>query len=843
MSRRKQGNPQHLSQRETTPEVELPDGSLLSDSLSLHPLRLPSHPLGLPPHPLDPSLAHALPSGLHADHDLLTCGQCQVTFPLGDILLFIEHKKKQCQTPLLANGCYDKMSDGGGGRGSPTLQSLHHHSQRGELRKVVQPVEIGIQVTPEEEEEELGRGERRNRTPIKGIFPKQENTAAGGRDEPSSYICTTCKQPFPSAWFLLQHAQNTHGIRIYLESNPSSSTLTPRITMPPPLGNNSIPQSPLSNFLGDNNPFHLLRMTGPLLREPPPGFLENRLPNTPPFISPPPRHHLDPHRLERLSAEEMGLISQHPSAFERVMRLTPMAMESQSMDFSRRLRELAGNNNNTTPPLSPSRANPMHRLLNPNPFQPGPKSPFLSTPPLPPMPPNSTTPPQTQNKVKSCEFCGKTFKFQSNLVVHRRSHTGEKPYKCQLCDHACSQASKLKRHMKTHMHKAGSLTGRSDDGLSTTSSPEPGTSDVTGEGMKNRDRDFQGEGNEEEEEEEEEEELENESRPDSNFSMESEFYRNRENGSKLPSEEKSSLALEKMVVGGGLNSIQQYNNLIVDNRKRMPFSKRGSDGQRDTGDEDSVVGEINHHQQEERTTINGRNCGSGDSFSGLFPRKPTPITSPSLSNSSNKRIKIEKDLDIPPTPHIPSENVYSQWLVGYAASRHFIKDPFLGFTDSRQSPFATSSEHSSENGSLRFSTPPGDLLDGGLSGRSGTASGGSTPHLGGGPCRPSSKDSRRCDTCEYCGKVFKNCSNLTVHRRSHTGERPYKCELCNYACAQSSKLTRHMKTHGQHGKEVYRCDICQMPFSVYSTLEKHMKKWHGEHLMTNEVKIEQAERT
>ncbi|KFW90105.1 B-cell lymphoma/leukemia 11A, partial [Phalacrocorax carbo] len=45
-----------------------------------------------------------------------------------------------------------------------------------------------------------------------------------------------------------------------------------------------------------------------------------------------------------------------------------------------------------------------------------------------------------------CEFCGKTFKFQSNLVVHRRSHTGEKPYKCNLCDHACTQASKLKRH-------------------------------------------------------------------------------------------------------------------------------------------------------------------------------------------------------------------------------------------------------------------------------------------------------------------------------------------------------------------------------------------------------------
>jgi len=85
----------------------------------------------------------------------------------------------------------------------------------------------------------------------------------------------------------------------------------------------------------------------------------------------------------------------------------------------------------------------------------------------------------------------------------------------------------------------------------------------------------------------------------------------------------------------------------------------------------------------------------------------------------------------------------------------------------------------------------------------------------------------RNDTCEYCGKVFKNCSNLTVHRRSHTGEKPYKCELCPYSCAQSSKLTRHMKTHGGVGKEVLKCSLCRMPFSLPSTLEKHMRKCTG----------------
>ncbi|VDL90199.1 unnamed protein product [Schistocephalus solidus] len=83
---------------------------------------------------------------------------------------------------------------------------------------------------------------------------------------------------------------------------------------------------------------------------------------------------------------------------------------------------------------------------------------------------------------------------------------------------------------------------------------------------------------------------------------------------------------------------------------------------------------------------------------------------------------------------------------------------------------------------------------------------------------------RRNDTCEYCGKVFKNCSNLTVHRRSHTGEKPYKCGLCNYACAQSSKLTRHMKTHGKDGRPSHLCKYCLTPFIVPSTLEKHMRK-------------------
>ncbi|KPP74572.1 B-cell lymphoma/leukemia 11B-like [Scleropages formosus] len=100
-----------------------------------------------------------LPGGA-GDHDLLTCGQCQMNFPLGDILVFIEHKKKQCQTLGAGLGCYDKMVE----RSSPS-------PPRPEGRKVVEPVEIGIQVTPEDEDD-------RRLTPTKGICPKQESVSA-----------------------------------------------------------------------------------------------------------------------------------------------------------------------------------------------------------------------------------------------------------------------------------------------------------------------------------------------------------------------------------------------------------------------------------------------------------------------------------------------------------------------------------------------------------------------------------------------------------------------------------------------------------------------------------------
>ncbi|XP_015830601.3 oocyte zinc finger protein XlCOF22 [Nothobranchius furzeri] len=80
--------------------------------------------------------------------------------------------------------------------------------------------------------------------------------------------------------------------------------------------------------------------------------------------------------------------------------------------------------------------------------------------------------------------------------------------------------------------------------------------------------------------------------------------------------------------------------------------------------------------------------------------------------------------------------------------------------------------------------------------------------------------------CEFCGKCFSRSDHLTDHMRTHTGEKSYPCKICGKCFTGSGKLTKHMRSHT--GEKPYRCEICGKRFSCGDRLTKHMRTHTGE---------------
>ena len=81
--------------------------------------------------------------------------------------------------------------------------------------------------------------------------------------------------------------------------------------------------------------------------------------------------------------------------------------------------------------------------------------------------------------------------------------------------------------------------------------------------------------------------------------------------------------------------------------------------------------------------------------------------------------------------------------------------------------------------------------------------------------------------CSICDKRFAFKSNLKRHQIVHSDERKFKCEICQDE--RYFKTKQHLRDHMKfHYEPYYQCEVCQKSFYSKTNLNTHMRTHTGE---------------
>ena len=76
-----------------------------------------------------------------------------------------------------------------------------------------------------------------------------------------------------------------------------------------------------------------------------------------------------------------------------------------------------------------------------------------------------------------------------------------------------------------------------------------------------------------------------------------------------------------------------------------------------------------------------------------------------------------------------------------------------------------------------------------------------------------------CLVCLECGKLCIGSTELKFHLYTHSGFKPYPCEICNKEFKTPSNLQTHKASHMIESK--FFCKLCYKSFKLKQTLKKH----------------------
>ncbi|KAM8829934.1 zinc finger protein Eos [Synchiropus picturatus] len=84
--------------------------------------------------------------------------------------------------------------------------------------------------------------------------------------------------------------------------------------------------------------------------------------------------------------------------------------------------------------------------------------------------------------------------------------------------------------------------------------------------------------------------------------------------------------------------------------------------------------------------------------------------------------------------------------------------------------------------------------------------------------------------CSQCGASFTQKGNLLRHIKLHSGEKPFKCPVCSYACRRRDALAGHLRTHAASSLALakpFKCGMCSRSYKQQGTLEEHQQRCHS----------------